>query len=154
MHVFTDGTGRTWEIALTIAAAKRVRDLVDVNLLELDRGKPPLLTRLGLDVILLCDVIFALIKPQADPLGVSDSDFAGALGGDVILAAQNAFREELVDFFRKLSRIDLAKAIEAQRQMINLAVQENEHRVDELDLEAEMEAALGSSSTDSPPSPE
>ena len=152
MKTFTDTAGRTWTIALTIDAAKRVKSLLDVNLLELEAGDPPLLTRLGTDVILLCDVIFALVKPQADAAGVSDQEFAAALGGDVVLAAQTAFYEELVDFFRKLGRGDLAKAVDAQRRMIDLAVARIETRIDKLDLEAAVESTLGEPSTSSPPS--
>jgi hypothetical protein len=154
MKTFTDTAGRTWTIALTIDAAKRVKSLLDVNLLELEAGDPPLLTRLGTDVILLCDVIFALVKPQADAAGVSDQEFAAALGGDVVLAAQTAFYEELVDFFRKLGRGDLAKAVDAQRRMIDLAVARIETRIDKLDLEAAVESTLGEPSTSSPPSSE
>ena len=154
MKTFPDTTGRTWTVALTIDAAKRVRSLLDVNLLELEAGDPPLLTRLGTDVILLCDVIFALVKPQADAAGVSDEQFAAALGGETILAAQTAFYEELVDFFRKLGRTDLAKAVDAQRRMIDLAVARIETRIDRLDLEAAVESTLGEPSTSSPPSSE
>ena len=155
MKTFTDNAGRTWTIALTIDAAKRVRGLLNVNLLELEQPwvspssavasakAEPLLTRLGTDVILLCDVVFALVKPQADAAGVTDEQFAAALGGDVILAAQTAFYEELVDFFRKLGRTDLAKAVDAQRRMIDLAVRRIETRIDRLDLEATIESALG-----------
>ncbi|GMV98592.1 MAG: hypothetical protein AMXMBFR83_29410 [Phycisphaerae bacterium] len=152
MKTFNDTTGRTWTLALTIDAAKRVKSLLDVNLLELEAGDPPLLTRLGTDVILLCDVIFALVKPQADAAGVSDQEFGAALGGDVVLAAQTAFYEELVDFFRKLGRRDLAKAVDAQRRMIDLAVARIETRLDKLDLEAAIETTLGEPSTSSPPS--
>ncbi len=152
MKTFTDNAGRTWTISLTIDAAKRVKSLLDVNLLELEAGDPPLLTRLGTDVILLCDVIFALVKPQADAAGVSDQEFAAALGGDVVLAAQTAFYEELVDFFRKLGRTDLAKAVGAQRRMIDLAVARIETRIDRLDLEAAVESTLGGPSTNWPPS--
>ena len=80
MKTFTDSAGRTWTVSLTIDAAKRVKGLLDVNLLELEAGDPPLLTKLGTDVILLCDVIFALVKPQADAAGVSDEQFGAALG--------------------------------------------------------------------------
>ena len=111
MKTFTDTAGRTWTIALTIDAAKRVKGLLDVNLLELEAGDPPLLTKLGTDVILLCDVIFALVKPQADQQGVTDEQFGAALGGEAILAAQTALYEELVHFFRGLGRNDLAKAV-------------------------------------------
>jgi len=154
MKTFTDNAGRAWTVSLTIDAAKRVKGLLDVNLLELEAGDPPLLTRLGTDVILLCDVIFALVKPQADAASVSDEEFAAALGGETILAAQTAFYEELVDFFRKLGRTDLAKAVDAQRRMIDLAVRRIETRIDRLDLEAAVESTLGEPSTSSPPSSE
>ncbi|OQB76038.1 MAG: hypothetical protein BWX88_05381 [Planctomycetes bacterium ADurb.Bin126] len=150
MRTFTDSAGRTWTVALTIDAAKRVRSLLGVNLLELDAGDPPLITRLGTDVILLCDVVFALVKPQADAAAVSDEQFGAALGGDVILAAQTVLYEELVDFFRKLGRRDLAKAAQAQKRVIDLAVTAVERRIGELDLEAEIERTLGGLSTSSP----
>ncbi len=150
MRTFTDSAGRTWTVTLTIDAAKRVRSLLGVNLLELDAGDPPLITRLGTDVILLCDVVFALVKPQADAAAVSDEQFGAALGGDVILAAQTVLYEEMVDFFRKLGRRDLAKAAQAQKRVIDLAVTAVERRIGELDLEAEIEKTLGGLSTSSP----
>lgn len=149
MKTFVDTAGRTWTIALTIDAAKRVKGLLDVNLLELEAGDPPLLTRLGTNVILLCDVIFALVKPQADAAGVTDEQFGAALGGEAILAAQTALYEELVHFFRGLGRSDLAKAVEAQRRMIDMAVSRIETRIDKLDLEAAIETTLGESYTNS-----
>ncbi|MEK6798709.1 MAG: hypothetical protein AABZ12_07080 [Planctomycetota bacterium] len=103
-------------------------------------------------MILLRDVIFALIKPQADTAGVTDEQFGAALGGEAILAAQTALYEELVHFFRGLGRNDLAKAVEAQRRMIDMAVQRIETRIDKLDLEAAIETTLGESFTNSPAS--
>jgi len=152
MKVFTDTDGRVWTITLTIDAVKRVRGLLGIDLLGLEAGDPPLLTRLGTDVILLCDVIFALVKPQADAAGVTDEQFGAALGGEAILAAQTALYEELVHFFRGLGRTDLAKAVEAQRRMIDLAVSRIETRIDRLDLEAAIETTLGDSSTSWPAS--
>jgi len=145
MKTFTDTAGREWTITLTIDAAKRVRDLLGVNLLQLEAGEPPLLTRLGTDVILLCDVIFALVKPQADAANVTDEEFGAALGGEAILAAQTAFYEELVLFSRSLGRRDLAKAVEAQQRMIDLAVAGIETRIEDLDLEQAVETTLGES---------
>jgi len=142
MRAFTDSAGRTWTLSLTLDAAKRVRSLLDVDLLDLENGDPPLLTRLGTDIILLCDVVFAIVKPQADSAGVSDEQFGASLGGDVILAAQTAFYEELVDFFRKLGRSDLARAVEAQKQMIELTVKGIETKIDGLDIEGEVDAIL------------
>ena len=159
MKTFTDNAGRSWTISLTIDAAKRVKSLLGVNLLELEQGDPPLLTRLGTDVILLCDVIFALVKPQADAAAVTDEQFGASLGGEAILSAHTAFYEELVDFFRKLGRGDLARAVDAQKRMIDLAVRRIETRIEHLDLEAavsktlseaEEEQTLSESSTNLP----
>jgi hypothetical protein len=155
MKDFKDNTGRQWRIELTIGAAKRIRSLAGVNLLELDQGEPPLLTRLGLDVMLLCDVVYAAVKPQADEAGVSDEQFGEALGGDAILAARKAFFEELADFFRSQGRADLARAIQAQERIVALAVEQVDRKIGEIDPEKAVTEAIegpvtGGSSTSSP----
>jgi len=150
MKTFKDNTGRQWTVELNVAAAKRVKTLLNVDLLALDKGDPPLITRLGTDVILLCDVMFALIKPQADQAGVSDEQFGGALGGDVVLTAQTALYEEIIDFFGKMGRRDLVKAVTAQKRVIDLAIAGVERRIGEIDLASEVEKTLGGSSTSSP----
>ena len=157
MHTFTDTRDRHWEISLTLGAAKRVRDLLGINLLEPEAGDPPLLTRLGTDPILLLDVIFCIVKPQADQRNVTDLDFGESLGGDVVLAAQKALYEELIDFFRRSGRADRAQALATQQRVIELAVRRTLTEIETLDLEKAMAKAglgqtPGSSSTDSPES--
>jgi len=154
MKTFTDNAGRTWTISLTIDAAKRVRDLLKIDLLQPEEGDPPLLTRIGTDEILLCDVIYCLIKPQADQQNISDEQFGQALGGDAILSAQTAFYEELIDFFRKRGRVDRAQAVAAQKKVIDLAILKVETTLSALDLEAVIEKTFGESSGNSPVSPE
>jgi len=44
MKTFYRQRRRTWTVSLTIDAAKRVKGLLNVNLLELESGSPPLLT--------------------------------------------------------------------------------------------------------------
>lgn len=125
MKKFTDSAGREWEIVLTIGSVKRVRELMSVDLLAIehpiDRTKEDdlaLLAELGTDIILLCDVIYVLVKPQADELKVSDEQFGASLGGEVILAAQEAFYDELVLFSRGRHRGDLVEAIGVQQKLI------------------------------------
>lgn len=154
MKQFTDSAGRTWTISLTIDAVKRIRSLLGVNLLEIESGNPPLLTRLGTDIILLCDVIFAALKPQADAAGVTDEQFGVSMGGEFIKAAQDAFYGELIDFFQKLGRGDLAKAIGAQQKMIDQAVAQITTRIEHLDIETEIGKILGPPSTRLPESSE
>jgi len=150
MRSFTDNAGRAWTIALSFGSAKRVRALLEVNLLELEAGDPPLLTRLGTDVMLLCDVIFALIKPQADEQSVTDEEWAEAMGGDAMLQAQKALYEELIDFFLKRGREDMRTAIATQQKMIELAIQAGAKRLADVDPEAEIGRIFGGSDTSSP----
>ena len=135
MKQFSDNKDRAWSISLTIDAVKRVRDLLGVNLLDIESGEPPLITRLATDEILLCDVIFCLIKPQADSQEISDSEFGQSLGGDAILAAQQALYQELVDFFQQRGRTDRAHALTKQQKVITKAIAYATAQVDAIDLE-------------------
>ncbi|MBN2559918.1 MAG: hypothetical protein JXQ75_03185 [Phycisphaerae bacterium] len=157
MHTFVDTKNRTWNLSLTLGAAKRVRDLLGINLLEPEAGDPPLLTRLGTDPILLLDVIYCLVEPQAQKDGVSDVEFGESLGGDAVLQAQQALYEELIDFFRRSGRTDRAEALATQQRVIALAIQRTLTEIEGMDLEASLaQAGLGpthgSSSTNSPAS--
>ena len=154
LKTFTDTEEHKWEIKLTIASAKRVRDLLGVNLLELEVGDPPLITRLAIDYLLLCDVIFVLVKPQADTAGITDVQFGQALGGDALQKAQIAFYEELISFFRQLGRKDLAQAIKKQGEMLALAVERASLKIDAIDQKRVVDETLGDLSTKSPALPE
>jgi hypothetical protein len=144
MKPFTDSAGRTWTIAMTIDSVKRVRDLLDINLVEPEAGEPPLITRLATDVILLCDTIYCMVKPQADKLNVTDAEFGAALGGDAILNATVAFYQELSDFFLASGRPDRSKAIAAQQKMIQLAVERVKQAIEAINPEAQVAQTFGS----------
>jgi hypothetical protein len=96
MKTFTDNAGRTWTVAINVDAIKRVRDLLEVDLLEVLDGK--LIEKLYRDPVLLCDVVYAACKPEADARNVSDEDFGRAMAGDAIEHATKALLEELVGF--------------------------------------------------------
>jgi hypothetical protein len=82
MRTFNDNAARSWTVQINVDAIKRVRDLVKVNLLEVVEGK--LIEQLVSDPILLCDVIYAVCKPEADAKSVTDVDFGKAMAGDAI----------------------------------------------------------------------
>jgi len=145
MHSFADTEGRNWSLELTIGAVKRVQSLLEVNLLDPlgaaeggaeaagnapKKKEVPLITRLQLDVVLLVDVIFALLKPQADGAGVSDEQFAAALGGDAAYQAFEAFMAEWRDFFQKLRRQTEAQAIAANMDLVAAEDQRNLAMID------------------------
>jgi hypothetical protein len=150
MKTFVDTTGQSWTIQLTINSVKRVRELLDVNLLDLMGGDPPLLTRLGTDIVLLCDVIFALVRIQADDAKITDEQFGKALGGEAIQAASVAFYDELISFFLGVGRRDVVRAITAQRNLIEKAVLRIEMDLGMIDLDKVIDETIGKLSTNLP----
>ena len=127
MKTFTDNKGRTWTLEVTVATVKRVRALcrVDLNsIVELDKNNTPsaeLLERLSSDPVLLVDVLYAVCKPQADKLGITDEDFGEAMAGDAIEHATTGLLEEVIDFFPEAKRLVMRKILSASRKFSDAA---------------------------------
>ena len=157
MQTFKDATGRSWDIAIDVNAIKRVQGLVGVNLAEIiepQRGHAaPLLSELQNDIVLLCDVIYALVKRQADEREISDEEFGRLLDGDTITAAHEAFWLELLGFFQKLpNRQAHVRAIEKQHAFVTAAIAAAEQQIQDFDVDQEVARVFGELSTSSPAS--
>lgn len=128
MKTFKDRNGREWRLDINVTTIKRVRDLVDVDLLQSLGGE--LMVKLADDEIKMVDVLYGLCKPQADELPCAkcdgsrkykregegqtevpcpaceqtgrftDAQFGEALVGEAIDDAYKALLEELAGFFR------------------------------------------------------
>lgn len=87
-QTFRDSAGREWLVEINVWQLRRVRQSAGVEL-----GKMPLekLADLTADPEKFVDVLYALVKDQADKAGVSDSDFGRGLGGDGLESAVLAF---------------------------------------------------------------
>jgi len=152
MTSFTDTEGRSWTVQVTVDSIRRVRDLTGVNL-AVEATGGDLFERLAADPVLLCDILYGLVKPEADARGVSDADFGRALAGDVLEGATAALLEGLVGFFPSGRRRLLAKAVEKMRVLETRALEAAEARLESPELAQEMETALrtlGGSVTASP----
>jgi hypothetical protein len=152
MSSFRDSAGRLWEVDITIAAVKRVRSLAGVDLLALAEGDPPLITRLGTDIALVCDVLYAIVKPQADQLSVSDEAFGEALGGEVISRAHDAFWEALSDFTRGHNPA-MTTAIERQLEIVRMTMERATREIEAIDPKQVVTDELTTPGATSGPSP-
>lgn len=151
MQSFVDLKGRTWDVAITVEAMKRVKRLTGVDLCDHRAA----LGRLTNDLPLLCDVLFAVLKPQADSLGVSDEQFGEGLAGDVIAAATDAFLDAWVAFSPPGQRAVLARLATAGRTLAAKVLAANEAAMGAIDVEQWIETEvhrLGSPSTAVPAS--
>lgn len=140
MRTFKDNADRTWTVTVNVDAIKRVRSLLDVDLMEAVEGR--LLERLVGDPVLLCDVIYCVCKEDADAKGISDEDFGRAMAGDAIELATTALLEELVDFFPQGKRELLRKALAKLETLQATAIEVVGKRLDSPELDRHLKAEL------------
>jgi hypothetical protein len=118
MRTFNDNAGRIWTIAINMAAIKRVRGLLNVDLYNIvDDGFKPLDALVG-DPVMVADVLYCLCKDEADAKKIGDEDFGRALVGDAITLATDAFLEELIDLFSEAKARSSPRKIVAENRKV------------------------------------
>ncbi len=140
MKTFKDRNEKSWTVDINVRTVKRVKSMLEVNLLEALEGK--LITKLAADPILLCDVIYVICKPEADEAKITDEQFGAAMAGDAIESATEALLAELVDFFPQAKRRALRKALEKYKKVQELAVETAVNYLDSEDVNNQIENAL------------
>lgn len=141
MTSFTDTAGRTWTITINVDAIKRVRALLDVDLLTIVDGQ--LIERLLRDPVLLCDVVYAVCKPEADAKNITDEQFGQAMAGDAIEHATKALLEELVGFSPSpRDRATLQRVLTTTYQVLDRARDAIDAKLESGELERIVSTAL------------
>jgi hypothetical protein len=144
MREFRDDQGRPWRLALTVAAALRVRDMVTVDVDETDEdgnstGKRKTIPFDLVDVGTISqtfqvlrgqfakigEVLYAILVAQVEERKLTKEQFLEGLRGDSLDAGAKALEEELVDFFplrlRKMVGLLAAKMDEMAAELMTQA---------------------------------
>ena len=154
MRIFKDTKNESWELCINVAAIKKLRDLLNVDLLDIQATTPRLLG----DPIFLVDVLYCLCKTQADAKNISDEQFGEGMAGDCLGFAKSSLIEELKNFFPSPEeRQAVDRVIRKGNEMIDLLRKKGLAKVEETDLEEETDkilALFGKISTNSPESSE
>ncbi len=154
MRTFKDNAGRPWSVEINVASLKRVRGLTGTDLMQVIEGT--LIEKLVRDPVLLCDVVYAICKPEADTRTppVSDEEFGKAMAGDAIEAATTAVLEELVSFCPSpRDRANLGRVLQATTKVMERARDLVKRKLDsgELDRLADRLLATAGGSSGSAP---
>lgn len=146
MKEFRDEEGRPWRLALTTAAAARVRDLVTMDVAE-DVEQPDGTTKtvtvakpfdiidigtisqtfqvLRTQFLKLSEILYAILIAQVEERKLTKEAFMDGLRGESLEAASRALESELVDFFPlRLRRMVIAlgeKMTELEEQLMATA---------------------------------
>src|SRR3954469_2738802 len=101
MKQFKDAEGRVWEISVNVMNVKRVRDLLNVDVLKLfeDEG-----AKVMSDPCTLVNVLYVLCQKQADAANVTDEMFGQAMVGNALEDGATALLEDVVAFFPESRR--------------------------------------------------
>jgi len=129
MAAFTDVQGRAWEVAVNYGAMRRVRESLSVNLMEVVGGE--LLQRITSDPVLLIDILYWVLKPQADERNISINDFAEIFDGDTVYNASMALRDSIINFFPKDKRAAAKRMVERVDRIADEMWQKMERELDD-----------------------
>lgn len=146
MHVFRDNAGRSWPVAINVAAVRSCRGLLGLDLYGLVDDQFAGLGALLGDPCRLVDVLYVLCRDEAARLGVSDEDFGRAMAGDALEHAADAFLAELADFFpNPRVRAGLRQVVEKGRRVRDLMLDHAESLLAGLDPDSEARRLIASS---------
>ena len=132
-EIFQDSEDRAWAINLTFGDFKRVLTLTEVNLAKpgkhvskesdlakLDEDSWPTYLRLANDPILLMDVVYAILEPQAKEKNISSEDFGRAISAAVFKDMYDKFWRAYHNFFLEAGDQMGAKMVEGVLRMKTL----------------------------------
>jgi hypothetical protein len=133
MREFRDDQGRPWMVALTVAAAMRVKDNVTATV---DGEKRPFdmvdvsniattMQVLRGQYTTIAETLYAILSPQVEAKKLTKDQFLDGLRGDALDAAAKVLEQELIDFFplrlRTMVGLLAAKMDEATTELLDNA---------------------------------
>lgn len=138
MREFKDDEGRPWRLALTVAAALRVKDMVTIDQEQEDGSRrsvpfdlvdsgsiPQTFQVLRTQFAKIGEVLYAMLVKQVEEKGLTKEQFLEGLRGDALDAGVKALEAELVDFFpqrlRKMIGLLASKMDEVQGELLGQA---------------------------------
>ena len=164
MREIKDSEGRPWRLAITVASAGRVRDMVRITPPSAD-GDPPQPERpfdladaatitetfqiLRSNFLAVGETLHALLLPQVHEKGLTREQFLEGLRGDELDTAATAIEEELIGFFPQRLRGMVAALARKMAELAATLTQQAEEKVQSLDLAA---LSSGTSSGNAPES--
>jgi|GEM_PF-1753246 len=144
MPKFTDIEGHSWDLAITIAGARRLKEEAGVDILE-----PQSLQSAVDDPFKEFDVLAGICNTQMREISITVEDFDRRLADAAVHdAACQSLREALAAFFGRMGRGDLSRLVErttsARKKLQEIAVAKIESKgvsdaIDRLLAKAEQE---------------
>jgi len=155
MKTFVTTDGTTWQVVVNVATIKRCMDDTGLRLTDLFASEAKI-GEFFADDVRFCEVLFSVVRPQAEADGKTLDDFLAAIDGTVIEGAVEALLAEVADFFqeprRGLIKKTLARYQAAHSKLVTEGVRAAEKKIDETDFETLLRQTLMNSASSLPAS--
>jgi hypothetical protein len=153
MKAFKTIDGTEWQVVVNVATIKRCMDDTGLRLTDLFASEAKI-GEFFADDVRFCEVLFSVIRPQADAADKTLDDFLAGIDGTVIEKAVEALLAEVADFFQEprkgLIKKTLARYQAAHSKLVTEGVLAAEKRIEETDFETLLRQTLTSSVSSSP----
>lgn len=113
MAVFKDLRGRTWAVDITLGTLARVKSESGLDLLTIHQPDSSVLERLTSDPALLLQTIVAVIRPQLQQQGVTETEFGDSLAEQQAWDATEALLRGLCDYYPPEKRAAMHRLLDA-----------------------------------------
>jgi hypothetical protein len=117
-QIFKDSEGREWDVGLPWDVVRRLKDKEGINLLEFAEDKFAKFREVMSDPLAMLDLLWAIVKPQAEAKQMTRDQFEKAMGGDALYEAQLSFEGAYLFFTHNpKTRSALKRLLEKQKAM-------------------------------------
>ena len=155
MKTFQTLDGTEWKVAVTVLTIKRVMEETGLKLTDLFANEAKI-GEFFSDDVRFAEVVWSVVRPQAEHLGRTPEQFFGSMDGTVIEAASEALLAETVDFFQEPRRSLLRRVLDKYRASHNKLQTEGvlavEKKIEEMDFDKLLSQTLTNSASSSPAS--
>lgn len=111
MKVFTDNKNRKWDCSFNSGTNRRVLAGLSVNLVHMFQDHPKHYAALIADDVKFTDVLYWVLKPQVERIGLSEDEFHEGFDEGIIMDAAASLYEGVVDFFKDPKKRELLRAL-------------------------------------------
>ena len=154
MKQFTDSKGNTWDLSLTIGACKRVKDVLNFDLLHPEKPADPddlesngaYIDRLENDPFFILNMIKLICDESIEKNGyrnLKDDKFYDLFDGQAFQDATAAFQSEYEDFFLRIGKVAQNKYLKMAYQLQRTRNDLLAARFSEIDLKKLIEEEMG-----------
>jgi hypothetical protein len=147
MHEFKDDMGRSWRIHITCASTKRITAHAGFDFADISNGKAVEL--FGGDTKHLLDILWPLVKADADARGIDFDSFGDGLRGDCLADATAVLKEELLTFFPSPRRLLMRKLVAKMEKIVDEAGQKVQQEIDNVQMPTASGGTLPTSAPES-----